>query len=138
MQMLAVALFGADNVAVGVLLPEASSETKRYIYSTRFRFAVQLSDKIGSRIFIGEWLHVPGTPFWLLKGCRTYLEFTVMVRKELIGARRAPVLAGRMPYLLRRATSWTKREPSLIRMAYSLAGRRPHNALGAKTDPELR
>ena len=61
-------LFGVGNVAVGVLPPEVSSEMKRNFYSTRFRFAVQLSDGGGSRIFIGERLQVLGAPFWLLKG----------------------------------------------------------------------
>ena len=59
----AAALFEAGNVAVGALPPEASSEVKRYIYSTRFRFAVQLSDMGGSRIFIGEGLQVLGYRF---------------------------------------------------------------------------
>ena len=68
MQMTAVAPFGAGNVAVGVLPPEASSEGKPNIYSTRFRFAVQLSDSGGPRIFIGEGLQFLGAPFWLLKG----------------------------------------------------------------------
>ena len=49
-----VALFGVENVAVGVLPPEVSSEMKRNIYCTRFRFAAQLSDRGGSRIFIGR------------------------------------------------------------------------------------
>ena len=43
--MPAVALFGAGNVAVGVSPLEAFSEMKRNIYSIRFRFAVQLSDR---------------------------------------------------------------------------------------------
>ena len=136
--MPAVALFGAGNVAVGALPPEASSEMKRNIYFTRFRFAVQLSDRGGSRIFIGEGLRVLGAPFWLLKGCRIYIEDAVMVGKTPFRARRAPLLAGGVPYLLRRATSWTKRAPSRIRRAHSLAKRRPHNAFGAKTGPGLR
>ena len=97
MQMPAVALFGAGNVAVGVLPPEASSEMKRNIYSTRFRFAVQLSDRGGSRIFIAEGLQVLGAPFWLLKGCQIFLEGAVMVRKAPFHARRAPLLAGGAP-----------------------------------------
>ena len=44
MQTPVVALFGAEIVVVGVLLPEGSSETKRNIYSRRFRPAVQSSD----------------------------------------------------------------------------------------------
>ena len=127
MQKPVVALFGAEIVVVGVLLPEGSSEMKRNIYSTRFRSAVQSSDWGGSRIFIGEGLQVLGVPFWLLK-----------IRNAPFPARRAPLLAGGAPYLLRRATSWTKRAPSLFRWAHSLAGRRPHNAFGAKTDPGLR
>ena len=136
--MPAVALFGAGNVAVGVLPPEASSEMKRNIYSTRFRFAVQLSDRGGSRIFIAEGLQVLGAPFWLLKGCQIFLEGAVMVRKAPFHARRAPLLTGGGAYLLRRATSWTTRAPSLIRRAHSLAGRHPHNAFGAKVDPGLK
>ena len=61
--MPAVAVIGAGNVAAGVLPPEASSEVKRKIYSTRFRFAIQLSDGGGSRIFIGEGLQVLGRRF---------------------------------------------------------------------------
>ena len=45
MQMPVVTLFGAGNVADGVLPPEASSEMKLNVYSTRFRFALQLSDR---------------------------------------------------------------------------------------------
>ena len=138
MQLPAAALFGAGNVAVSVLPPEASSEMKRYIFSTRFRIAVQLSDRGGSRIFIEEGLQVLGAPFWLLKGCQVSLERTVMVEKAPFRTRRAPLLAGATPHLLRRARSWTKRAPSLIRRAPSLAGRRPHNAFGAKTDPGVR
>ena len=70
MLMTAVALFGAGNVAVGALPPEASSEGELNIYSTRFRFAVQLSDRGESRIFIGKGLQVLWAPFWLLKKCR--------------------------------------------------------------------
>ena len=44
MQKPVVALFGAEIVVFGVLLPEGSSEMKRNIYSTRFRSAVQSSD----------------------------------------------------------------------------------------------
>ena len=65
MQMPGVALFGAGNAAVGVLPNKVSSEMKRNIYSTRFRFAVQLNDRGGFRIFVGEGLQIPGTPFWL-------------------------------------------------------------------------
>ena len=54
MQMPAVALFGAGNMAVGVLPLKASSEMKRNIYSRRFRFAVQLNGIGVSRIFIGR------------------------------------------------------------------------------------
>ena len=54
MQMPAVALFGAGNVAVRVFPPEASFEMKRNIYSTLYKLAVQLSDRGGSRIFIGK------------------------------------------------------------------------------------
>ena len=50
MQKPVVALFGAEFVVVGVLLPEGSYEMKRNIFSTRFRFAVQSSDWGGSRI----------------------------------------------------------------------------------------
>ena len=138
MQKPFVAPFGADIVVVRVLLPEGSSEMKRNIYSTRFRSAVQSSDWGGSRIFIGEGLQVLGVPFWLLEGCRIYFEGAAMVENAPFPARRAPLLAGGVPYLLRRATSWTKRAPSLFRWAHSLAGRRPHNAFGAKTDPGLR
>ena len=53
MQMTAVALFGAGNVTFGVFPLQPSSEMKRNIYSTPFRFAVQLSDVSGPRIFIG-------------------------------------------------------------------------------------
>ena len=124
-------------MTAGVLPPEASSEVKRKIYSTRFRFAIQLSDRSGSRIFIGERLQVLGSPFWLLKGCRIYLGGAIMAEKTPFRARRAPLLARGAPYLLRRATSWTKRARSLIRRAHSLAERRPHNAFGAKADPGL-
>ena len=133
-----VALFGAEIVVVGVLLPEGSSEMKRNIYSTRFRSAVQSSEWVGSRIFIGEGLQVLEVPFWLLKGCRIYFEGAPMVENAPFPARRAPLLAGGVPYLLRRATSWTKRAPSPFRWAYSLAGRSPYNAFGAKADPGLR
>ena len=78
-----VALFGAGNVAVGVLTSGASSEMKRNIYSKRFRFAAQLSGMGGCKIFIGEGLQVPGALFWLLKGCQIYLEGAVMVGKRL-------------------------------------------------------
>ena len=61
-----------------------------------------------------------------------------MVEKASFCAIKALLLAGWSSNLLRRATSWTKRAPSLIRMAHMLAGRRPHNAFGVKTDPELR
>ena len=60
MQKPVVALFGAEIVVVGVLLPECSSEMKRNIYSTRFRSAGQSSDYGGSRIFIGEGLQSRG------------------------------------------------------------------------------
>ena len=86
--MPAAALFGAGNVAVGILPTEASSEMKRNIYSTR-RLVFQLSDRDGSRIFIGEGLQVLVAPFWLLKGCQIYLEGAVMVPFR---ARRAPLL----------------------------------------------
>ena len=138
--MLAVAVIGAGNVAAGALPPEASSEVKRKTYSIRFRFAILLSDRGGSRIFIGEGLQVLGAPFWLLKGCRIYLEGAVMVKKTPFRARSSSLLARGAPYLRRcgrRATSWTKRARSLIRKAHSLADRRPHNAFGAKADPGL-
>ena len=61
MQITAVALFGAGNV--GIFPPEESSEMKRVMYYTRFSFAVQLSDRGGSRIFIGEGLQVLGRRF---------------------------------------------------------------------------
>ena len=77
--MPAIALFGAGNVAAGVLPPEASSEMKHNIFSIRFRSAVQLSDRGGSKIFIGEGLQALVAPFLLLKGCRIYLEGAVMV-----------------------------------------------------------
>ena len=111
---------------------------KRNIHSTHLRFAVQLSDRGGSRIFIGEGLQVRWVPYWLLERCRIYLEGAVMVEKAPLRAGRAPLLAGGAPYLFRRATSWTKRAPSLIRRAHSLAGRRPHDVFGTKTDPGLR
>ena len=63
MQDPVVAVFGAEIVVVGVLLPEGSSEMKRNIYSTRFRSAVQSSDWDGFRIFIEEGLQVLGVPF---------------------------------------------------------------------------
>ena len=138
MQKPVVALFGAKIVVVGVLLPEGSSEMKRSNYSTRFRSAVQSSDRGGSRIFIWEGLQVPGVPFSLLEGCRIYFEGAAMVENAPLPARRAPLLAGGAPYLLRRATSWTNRAPSLFRWAHSLAGRRSHNAFGTKTDSGLR
>ena len=70
MQRPVVALFGAEVVVVGVLLPEGSSEMRRNIYSTRFRSAVQSSNWGGSRILIGDGLQVLGVPPWLLKGRR--------------------------------------------------------------------
>ena len=67
-----VALFGAEIVVVGGLLPEGSSKMKRNIYSTPFRSAGQSSECGGSRIFIGKGLQVLGVPFWLLKRLRLY------------------------------------------------------------------
>ena len=117
--------------------PEASSELKRKIYSKRFRFAIQLSDRSGSRILIGERLQVRGAPFWLLKGCRIYLKGAIMAEKTPFRARKAPLLAREATYLRRRAMSWMKRARSPIRRAHSLAEGRPHNAFGAKADPGL-
>ena len=55
-----IAVFGAGNVAVGALPPDEPSEMKPNIYSSCFGFAVQLSDRGGSRIFIGEGLQILG------------------------------------------------------------------------------
>ena len=104
MQKSAVALFGAEIVINGVLLPEESSEMKRNIYSTCFRFAVQLSEWGGSRIFIRERLKVMVVQFWLLNVCQIYEEGAAMVEKAPFPARKAPLLAGGAPYLLRRTT----------------------------------
>ena len=77
-------------------------------------------------------------PSWQLKECRIYLQGAVMVEKVPFRAKMAPLLVGGAPYLLRRATPWTKRAPSIIRRAHSLEGRHPHNVFGAKMDHGLR
>ena len=64
------------------------------------------------------------------KGRRFDLEGTIIGKKALFRGRRASLLEGGAPYLLRRAPSWAKRVPFRIRRATLLAGRHPYNAFG--------
>ena len=65
----------------------------------------------GSRIFIGEGLQMLGAPF---RRRDVVFRRLSMGEKVAFRARKAPLLAGELPYLLRRASSWEKRAPFRI------------------------
>ena len=57
------------------------------------------------QVFIEEGLQVLGAPHWLLKWALFYLKDAVMGELAHLRARRAPLLGGETPYLLRKAQS---------------------------------
>ena len=58
--------------------------------------------------YLGRGCRSSGAVF-VIEVFQIYLVGAVMVKKTPFHASRAPLLAGGVPYLLKRVTSWTKR-----------------------------
>ena len=87
--------------------------------------------KKGSHVRKGHLFMPQGRLCWR-KGRRFNLEGVIIGEKALFRDRRASLLEGGAPYLLRTSPSWAKMAPFRIRRATLLVGRHPYNSFGVK------